>query len=612
MSNISIAAKNYEQYVSEIYRYIENNYPDLRQAFLDNSIGSLLLELNAGIGDSLNFHLDRTFNELFIDSANNLENLYKLAYNNGVKLPNKTASIVVCDFTVNIPTKGDSFDSSYLPIIKAGTQVVGSSIVFEVINDIDFNSNVSAQGLPNIKFKPILDSSGNILYYEFVKREVLYSGFTKQYSQIVSQVNDFFTFIIPDRDIISIDSIIIKNGINNTTTIPDNEFFIEDNRFYEVDYLAQNKVFKEIGVLDGMVLGDWIETEKRFIKEFTPRGFCKVTFGNGTFNNTSFKQILSDDLGTYNYIKGLSSNNALGVKVPNNSTIYVKYRVGGGAVSNIGVNTINKIGLRTVTVKGGERNKSLQVERTLRVNNPTPSFGGKDVLTEDEVRYLTKFNLASQKRAVTENDYELIIATMEGKFGKPYKVKAYLDDNKLSIGLLGITEDGKLSSQVPNVLKDNIKNYLKNFRMINDYVNVVSNKVINLSFIYNITITSNANAKFIGEQITLITSELFSSTKIQIGQNISLGNLYKEIYKIDGVVTINDIKVFNIFDTKGLTYSSELTTMPFVDDVFDQTQFIQQKEIVVKDFSLFIERDSIFEIRYPQKDVIVNSKVLSF
>ena len=612
MSNISIAAKNYEQYVSEIYRYIENNYPDLRQAFLDNSIGSLLLELNAGIGDSLNFHLDRTFNELFIDSANNLENLYKLAYNNGVKLPNKTASIVVCDFTVNIPTKGDSFDSSYLPIIKAGTQVVGSSIVFEVINDIDFNSNVSAQGLPNIKFKPILDSSGNILYYEFVKREVLYSGFTKQYSQIVSQVNDFFTFIIPDRDIISIDSIIIKNGINNTTTIPDNEFFIVDNRFYEVDYLAQNKVFKEIGVLDGMVLGDWIETEKRFIKEFTPRGFCKVTFGNGTFNNTSFKQILSDDLGTYNYIKGLSSNNALGVKVPNNSTIYVKYRVGGGAVSNIGVNTINKIGLRTVTVKGGERNKSLQVERTLRVNNPTPSFGGKDVLTEDEVRYLTKFNLASQKRAVTENDYELIIATMEGKFGKPYKVKAYLDDNKLSIGLLGITEDGKLSSQVPNVLKDNIKNYLKNFRMINDYVNVVSNKVINLSFIYNITITSNANAKFIGEQITLITSELFSSTKIQIGQNISLGNLYKEIYKIDGVVTINDIKVFNIFDTKGLTYSSELTTMPFVDDVFDQTQFIQQKEIVVKDFSLFIERDSIFEIRYPQKDVIVNSKVLSF
>jgi hypothetical protein len=612
MSNISIAAKNYEQYVSEIYRYIENNYPDLRQAFLDNSIGSLLLELNAGIGDSLNFHLDRTFNELFIDTANNLENLYKLAYNNGVKLPNKTASIVVCDFTVNIPTKGDSFDSSYLPIIKAGTQVVGSSIVFEVINDIDFNSNVSAQGLPNIKFKPILDSSGNILYYEFVKREVLYSGFTKQYSQIVSQVNDFFTFIIPDRDIISIDSIIIKNGINNTTTIPDNEFFIEDNRFYEVDYLAQNKVFKEIGVLDGMVLGDWIETEKRFIKEFTPRGFCKVTFGNGTFNNTSFKQILSDDLGTYNYIKGLSSNNALGVKVPNNSTIYVKYRVGGGAVSNIGVNTINKIGLRTVTVKGGERNKSLQVERTLRVNNPTPSFGGKDVLTEDEVRYLTKFNLAAQKRAVTENDYELIIATMEGKFGKPYKVKAYLDDNKLSIGLLGITEDGKLSSQVPNVLKDNIKNYLKNFRMINDYVNVVSNKVINLSFIYNITITSNANAKFIGEQITLITSELFSSTKIQIGQNISLGNLYKEIYKIDGVVTINDIKVFNIFDTKGLTYSSELTTMPFVDDVFDQTQFIQQKEIVVKDFSLFIERDSIFEIRYPQKDIIVNSKVLSF
>jgi len=239
-NTISLSARNFIEYKQELLKYVNDYYPDLNQNFIDNSIGQLLLELNAGVADSLNFYIDKQVNENFIDFAQERKNILQLAKNNAVKIPNRSSSITVCDFTVDVPVNGDTLNSTYLPIIKAGSQVVGSGTVFELNEDLDFSSAFSLSGVPNRRYVPVLDANNNVVRYEVTKREVLVSGRSKQYSTVIRNNKEFFSVILPEKDVISVEQIIVYPGINNPTTLPNSAFFTPDFKWYEVDSLSQD------------------------------------------------------------------------------------------------------------------------------------------------------------------------------------------------------------------------------------------------------------------------------------------------------------------------------------------------------------------------------------
>lgn len=611
-NTISLSARNFIEYKQELLKYVNDYYPDLNQNFIDNSIGQLLLELNAGVADSLNFYIDKQVNENFIDFAQDRRNLLQLAKNNAVKIPNRASSITVCDFTVDVPVNGDTLNSSYLPIIKAGSQVVGSGSVFELNEDLDFSSAFSLNGIPNRRYVPILDSNNNVVRYEVTKREVLVSGRSKQYSTVIRTSKDFFSIILPEKDIISIEQIIVYPGINNPLTLPNSAFFSTDFRWYEVDYLAQSEVFLPRGDrnVNGTYNGKWINVPRRFIKEFTPRGFCKITFGNGDNIANDFANVLQNDNFTYNVIQGLIKNNSLGERLPSNSTVYIRYKVGGGTNSNVAPNTLTKLGFSDIVVNGRREDINEQVRRSTRVTNPIPGLGGKNIISNEEIRYLTKFNLAAQNRAVTLNDYVVKISNMDGKFGKPFKVKAYKEDNKVILGILGLTSNGKLNNRSTDILKTNIVEYLSRFKMINDFVEVKDNEVINLGFDVEILVDENIQTNEVMQNVSNVIRDYFDITTRDIGEEIFLGELNKDIYLIDGVLNIVSLKVYNVVDQTGIKYSPTQTSMGYQDETIDITASLYRRQINVLNNTLFVNNNQMFEIRYPENDIKIIAKTL--
>ena len=116
----------------------------------------------------------------------------------------------------------------------------------------------------------------------------------------------------------------------------------------------------------------------------------------------------------------------------------MRYRVGGGPSSNIGPNVINSIGNMTMNVSGPSSTIQQSVKDSLSVNNPLPGIGGAGTPSVDQIRQLTRYNFASQNRAVTIKDYEAIISKIPGQFGAPYRQLVTEEQNKIQVYILGL------------------------------------------------------------------------------------------------------------------------------------------------------------------------------
>ena len=110
---IDYNARNFAQVRTELVGFIKQYYPEIFSDFNDASVGMMLLELNAAVGDMLSFHTDRMFNETQINYAQERSSLLELARTFGLNIPGKRPSITIVDWSVTVPVKGDTFDISY-------------------------------------------------------------------------------------------------------------------------------------------------------------------------------------------------------------------------------------------------------------------------------------------------------------------------------------------------------------------------------------------------------------------------------------------------------------------------------------------------------------------
>jgi hypothetical protein len=291
------------------------------------------------------------------------------------------------------------------------------------------------------------------------------------------------------------------------------------------------------------------------------------------------------------------NSTALGEIPKPNSTLYVRYRVGGGTGANIGANTINSVGLVDMTINGPNPRNNQAVRASLRVNNPVPAFGGGDEPTLEEVRYMTKYNFASQNRAVTLKDYLAIIFKMPGKFGVPYRMQINENQNKVEFAILGLNSNSKLDNSSTNTLKENMATWLSDYRMINDYVIIKDGRIINLSFDIDIYTDKTFNQGEVINNVINVVKKYFDINKWQMGQNIYLTQLIEAINNVAGVLNVIDIKIYN---EVGGDYSNNQT---------NQSLNNENNEIdLTVDYALFAEYDSMFEIKFPQKDIRVRVK----
>lgn len=183
-TGINYTSRNFAEIRSDLVNMVKQYYPDIFGDFNDASVGMMLLELNAAVGDMLSTNTDRMFQETQIDFAKEKKSVLSMARTFGLKIPGKRPSVTLVDFSVTVPVLGDSFDISYAPIIRTGSQVNGAGKVFEVNNDIDFSNPFNINGIPNRLIIPNVDSNGNLSNYTLTKREIVSNGTSKIFKRV--------------------------------------------------------------------------------------------------------------------------------------------------------------------------------------------------------------------------------------------------------------------------------------------------------------------------------------------------------------------------------------------------------------------------------------------
>ena len=601
---IDYNARNFAEVRSELVGFVKQYYPDVYSDFNDASVGMMLLELNAAVGDMLSYHTDRTFNETQISYMQEKSSLLELARTFGLNIPGNRPSITIIDWSVTVPVDGDSFDLSYAPIISKGSQATGAGKVFELVEDCDFSSPFTTGGIPNRLIIPNINGDGLIENYTLTKREICLNGFTKTFKRVISREDykPFLEIILPETNVLSIENILQVEG-TNLTTIPSNEeFAVFDNNFFEVEALAQAQMFVEddntLTDNSGVRPGKWENIPKRFIKEFTDNGFCKIILGGGDQDTTSLNDFVGCQ-GQVDRIGNFINNLSLGEIARAGTTLFVKYRVGGGNDSNIGVNSIKGLGTTNVIVNGDQQSINKAVRDSVRVNNPIPAIGGKGAPSVEELRNLIKFNFASQNRAVTIKDYKSRIDLMPGKFGVPFRCGVWEERNKIMVSVLALDENTKLSNKLTTTLKENISEYLSDYRMLNDYIDIGDGKVLNLGFEVDLFVEKGASKSEVVGGVSNVIREYMDINKWDMGDNIYLSQLIENINNVGQVLNVIDLRVYN--KVGGEKYSVNEIAQPYLDEDTRQIDLLGL-------YTLFGEPNAMFEVKFPNQDIKVRIK----
>jgi hypothetical protein len=342
--------------------------------------------------------------------------------------------------------------------------------------------------------------------------------------------------------------------------------------------------------------GTYMKVNNKFITEYTPEGYFSLTFGSGNVDPLdNLDQYMNGNmkvnLGSY------LNNLSLGQLPKANTTLFIKYRVGGGKNTNIGVNVINSVDNVEFIVNGPVASVNSQVIQSLRVTNITPAIGGANQPTIEEIRNMIAYNFAAQNRAVTLNDYRSIIENMPSTFGAPAKVNVIEIDNKVKVELISYDQAGNLTSLVSTTLKQNIAEYLSNFRMLNDYVEIESGEVIDFGIEIDLIVNKNELESDIIRSAVQTATDYFSINKRKMGDPLFVGDLFREIGDIAGVVSVVDIRVFN---KVGGEYSTYEVSQSYSDET--------TKQISLLDLIVYMKRNQIFQIRFPNKDIRVRVK----
>lgn len=599
---ISYATRDFAGLREELVNLTNQYYPDLVKNTNDASIFSVLLDLNAAVADNLHFHIDRVWQETMLDFAQQRQSLFHIAKTYGLRIPGNRPSVALCDFSINVPISGDAEKTEYLGLIRAGAQISGGGQIFETIEDIDFSNPFNSKGEPNRLKIPNRDQNNNLISYTITKREAVVNGVTRVFRKVITDLDQrpFLKIFLPEQNVLGITSVIHKEGTTFGANPTSSEFSSPTNKWYEVKSLVQDKVFvpdtTRVSDRNNFKSGTNISVNNKFITEYTPEGFFSLTFGSGSVDpldnlDNYMNGQLKVNLATY------LNNMSLGAIPKSNITLFIKYRIGGGKDSNLGVNVITSVDNVDFNVTGPVSSVNTQVIQSLRVTNITPVIGGADQPTIEEIRNMISYNFSAQNRAVTLNDYKSMIENMPSTFGAPAKVSVMEEDNKVKIKLISYDQRGNFTNVVSNTLKNNILEYLSEYRMINDYLEIESGEIIDLGLEIEVFGNRNESETEIARNIIQRAIEYFSIEKRRMGDPLFVGELSKEIGDVSGVVNVISIKVFG---KVGQEYSTNEASVGYTNE--------STKEIRQSDMTIYMKSNQIFQIRFPNKDIKVAIK----
>lgn len=596
----SFLAKDFDGFRVQLLDYARVYFSDNIQDFSESSVGGLLLDMAAYVGDTMSYYLDHQYRELDPVRAVERKNIVRHMENAGLEVPGPSPATALCTMFIVVESEisedGDFVPkATQLPTFKPGTIVTTlGGINFNLVDEVNF---AETDSLGNLKCKVQVlttDAEANPTQFRVSREEFFVSGQeTTDEFNIGSTHVAFRELTLSEQDVTDIISVSDLNG----------------NVYYEVDSLSQDTVFVPVTNIrsDRFEVSQNLEVRpapRRFTKNRSQTtGFTTIRFGSGNaetldndivpdpskislplFGRKSLKRFSIDP-------SAILGTQTLGIS-PKNTTISVRYRHGGGLNHNVGARTITEVGTLVTTFSPlATEEEKASVRASFDVINVGAARGGDSEPTLEEMRASIASAAQFQGRIVTKQDVLARLYTLPSEFGRVFRAGITENPiNPLSSRLFILTRNSQGQLDIaPDTMKNNISNYLNEYRLVSEAIEILDGRVLNFAIRFQVTTAPNVNKESVLQTAINELAEMYRTRNIQIDQPLVMDDMRYSILQNPGVVSLNNLE---IIPRVGLIADRNYNTESF------------EKTSIVKNGLVVGPPGSIFELRFPEFDIM--------
>lgn len=620
--DIKYINRDFSSFKEALIEYAKNYFPEVYNDFTEATPGNMFIEMASYVGDVLSFYVDKQTQENLLLYAQDKQNLMSMAYSLGYRP--KVVSTAIAELSVyqQVPAVISSNvanpDYSYCLIIEKEAKLkssTNSDTVFITQDSVDFSFSSSVDPT-EVTVQQINGSTNQPEYYLLKKKIKAVAGTIKSQDFTFGQAVKFDSIILPDINVIQILDVIDSDG----------------NKWYEVPYLAQNTVFQDVlnNAANDATLSQYnnsapyllklITVNRRFTSRYNENNQLVLEFGSGIVSTNDSTIIPNpNNVGIGNptsvdrMFTAYDPSNFVYTKeyglAPSNTTLTVRYIVGGGAQTNVPANDISQVFelvTTPVSLNPSSLNQSLlsYIKNTVFFNNDLPSSGGGDGDTIEDIRQKTMATFPTQLRNVTKEDHIIRALSLPSKYGSISKayitqdfslneidsVTDYIDDNPLALSLYVLSYDANKRLVEPSpAVKENLKVYMSQYKILTDAINIKSAYYINIAVNFDIIVLPAYNSREVLNDCLNSVRNYFDIDKWQINQPIILSDLYNAIScgNVRGVQSVVKVEIVNKYGVAN-----------------GYSQYGYDIKGATKNNIIYPSLDpSIFEVRYPSSDI---------
>lgn len=528
-----------------LIEYAKAYYPDVYKDFNEASFGSLMLDLVAYVGDILSFYTDYQANESFMDTALEYENVLKHGRDRGFKFAGNPTAYGTAAFFAIIPAAAAGLgpDSRYLPMLLKGSEfstTSGNSFILNQNVDFSLSSNEvvvaqvnEANGLPT---SYAVKAFGQVISGELVREQIVVGNFEK-----------FRRVRLSDSNLAEVVSVVDSEG----------------HEYFEVEYLSQNIVYRDIvnhgsdSDLAPSILKPVI-VARRFVAERRENDMY-LQFGYGTSEELKSNSV-ADPKSLVLKIHGkdyetdvsfdpskLLATDKFGI-APANTTLTIISRKNTSENVNAPVGSLAEVDgpiFEFTNAAALSEGTMSDIINSLEVTNEDPITGDVTLPNSDELKIRIKDFVSSQNRAVTTTDYRSMIYRMPVKFGaiKRCNVVRDPDSFKRNLNIYVISEDASGTLvETTDTIKKNLKRWIAGNKMVNDTIDILDAKIINLAIKFEIiAMTEEDKFSALSDAAEALREEY--GNHFDIAENFDISNVYSVLKKVDRVLDVTSVEV---------------------------------------------------------------------
>ena len=623
---VSYLGRDFSSVRENLIEFAKTYFPTQYNDFNESSPGMMFVEMAAYVGDVLNYYVDNQYRETLLGFAEEKKNVYNIAQSYGYKPKTACPSTVELTVSQTVPVKSDGAggvvpDLDYAGVISAnGIVSSDTGVDFTLLDQVDFRVS---SALDPRQTEIVQPSSGTSATQFLLKKKVLAkSGTTTSQDFRFNSAKKFDKVVLSNAGVTEIVSCVDSNG----------------NTWYEVPFLAQDTVFDSVEntSLNEPSLSQYqndtpymlklIKTSKRFITRITADDRTEIRFGAGISDNPDEEIVPNPDnvgsalgFGVSKLDESFDPSNFMKTKTyglaPANTTLTITYRYGGAVEHNVRSNSITLAKNITFSIDSGnlDTTKVQETEDSLSFTNVSPARGGASTETLTEIKQNALALLNSQNRAVTRQDYITRVYSLPQKFGNIAKAYIVQDEQNetnnegetevipnplaMNMYLLGYDENKRLTS-VNEAVKQNLKLYLSQYRILTDAINLKNAYVVNVGVRFAIITKRGFNKSQVLLNCIQRVKQHFDISRWQINQPIILSDISYEISLVEGVASVvpptsnNPDKQLIVIENKATISSG------YSGNVYDIPG-------ATRDSIVYPSIDpSIFEVKFPNQDIL--------